>query len=177
MRRFSPADIDWLARLYADPEVTRHVGGPRNRAAVAEFLDARVLQYYDEHPGLGLWMTIERRTGKPVGFHNLNHIQGESFIQVGFMLLKEGWGRGFASEMALALLGYGFIDLGLPHIVGMTGLNNLPAQRVLRNIGLARNGERAFPAYASAGRQAWFERHASDWLAERGELPDAESDR
>jgi [ribosomal protein S5]-alanine N-acetyltransferase len=170
LRRFTAADLDWLANLYSDADVMRYVGGPKDRQAAADVLNVRILQYYDRHPGLGIWMTIERSTGAAVGFHSLNHIQGESQIQVGFFLCTSAWGKGFATEMGLALLRYGFIDLTVPHIAGITDLDNRASQHVLSKIGLRRNGERSFPhpAYASAGPMAWFERHATDWLAERG---------
>jgi len=89
LRRFTPDDLDWLAALYGDPDVTRHLGGVKSRAQTQDFLDARILNYYDEHPGLGIWMTVDRGTGNPVGFHLLNHIRGEQIVQVGFTLLTK----------------------------------------------------------------------------------------
>ena len=170
LRRFTPADASWLATLYSDPEVTRHLGGVKERAGADELLNTRILQYYDEHPGLGIWMTVERATGMCLGFHLLNHIRGESFIQIGFALAKPAWGTGFATEMAAAILGYGFLDLKLPRIAGIASLQNHASQRVLLKIGLERRGERAFPHpdYAAEGAMAWFERDGSDWRAERG---------
>jgi [ribosomal protein S5]-alanine N-acetyltransferase len=169
LRRFIARDLDFLAELYSDPNVARHLGGTRDRAACEDLLNVRILEYYDEHPGLGIWMTVERLTGRRLGFHVLNHIQGESIVQVGFTLTPAAWGRGYATEMALALLRHGFVDLALPRIAGMANLDNMASQRVLSKIGLHRRGERAFshPAYASHGPLAWFEREAVDWLAER----------
>lgn len=173
LRRFTLADLDWLTALYGDPDVTRYLGGMRDRAATEEFLHQRVLRYYDEHPGLGIWVTVERSSGVPVGFHLLNHIQGEPLIQIGFTLKKPAWGRGMATEMAAAVLRYGFVDLSLPRIVAMASLANVASQHVLQKIGLERRGERAFPhpAYAAEGPMAWFERDAADWLAERAMPP------
>ena len=170
LRRFTPADLSWLATLYGDSEVTRHLGGVKDRAKTEEFLNTRILQYYDEHPGLGIWMTVESATGTRLGFHLLNHIQGESIIQVGFALAAWAWRKGFATEMAAAVLRYGFRDLKLPRIAAMANLENHASQRVLLKIGLERRGERAFPHpdYASEGPMAWFERDAADWQAERG---------
>ena len=167
LRRFTAADSSWLAALYGDPEVTRHLGGVKDRAQAEEFLNTRILQYYDEHPGLGMWMTVESATGAGVGFHLLNHIRGESIIQIGFTLARSAWGKGFGTEMAAAVLRYGFLDLKLPRIAGMASLQNHASQRVLLKIGLERKGERAFahPDYASEGPMAWFERDAADWLA------------
>jgi len=170
LRRFAPSDLDWLADLYGDSDVTRYLGGVKNRSETQAFLDTRILAYYEEHPGLGIWMTVERATGARVGFHLLNHIRGESIIQVGFALAKSAWGAGYATEMAGAVLRYGFLDLNLPRIAGMANLENRASQHVLLKIGLERRGERAFPHpdYSSAGAMAWFERDADEWRGERG---------
>ncbi len=114
-------------------------------------------------------MTLERSSGDRLGFHVLNHIRGESDVQVGFILAKAAWGRGVASEMGAALLRYGFVNLALPTIVAIANIDNHASQHALAKIGLRRHGERAFrdPAYASQGPMAWFERDAAEWLAER----------
>jgi RimJ/RimL family protein N-acetyltransferase len=160
LRSFTPDDLPWLIELYADPEVTRHLGGVKDRARTADFLNTRILRYYDEHPGLGIWMTIERATAAPVGFHLLNHIRGEAIVQIGFVLGRAGWGKGYATEMASAVLRYGFTELQLPRIVGIATLQNHASHHVLTKIGLERKGERVFghPDYASQGPMAWFER-------------------
>jgi len=173
LRRFTPDDYDWLVALYSDAEVMRYGGGVKSPEQVQLVMQERILDYYDANPGLGVWQTVERATGMPIGFHVLNNIQGESIVQVGYFLLKSAWSRGFATEMARALLRYGFVDLDLPHIAGMTERDNVASQQVLTKIGLRRNGERAFPhpAYAHAGPMAWFEREAADWIAEHEGRP------
>jgi len=154
--------------VYADADVTRYLGGALSRERVQEMLQKRILEYYDAHPGLGIWMTVERATSARVGFHLLNHPHGESFVQIGFTLAKAAWGKGYGTEMASAVLRYGFIDLQLPTIAGFASLPNVASQRVLEKIGLHRRGERAFthPAYAAEGPMAWFERDRLSWLAE-----------
>lgn len=170
LRRMNETDLDWLATLYSDTDVTRYLGGVRTRDQVADMLRTRIIEYYDAHPGLGIWMTLERATGTPVGFHLINHIQGETIIQVGYGLATSAWGKGYATEMATAVLRYGFSELNLPHLVGMAPMANIASQRVLEKIGLERRGERSFPhpAYASSGPMAWFERDRDAWLGERG---------
>ena len=169
LRRFAEDDLDWLCEFYGDPDITRYLGGLKTRAQVAELLQTRAFDYYEHHPGLGSWMTVERATSRPVGFHVLNHIQGESIIQVGFGLVKDAWGQGFAAEMAAALLRHGFSSLQLPLITALTNIENIASQRVLTKIGLERRGERSFthPQIAAEGPMAWFEREREDWLAER----------
>jgi RimJ/RimL family protein N-acetyltransferase len=68
LRRFTSADLDWLAALYSDRDVTRYLGGVKDRAKAEELLTTRILQYYDEHPGLGIWTTVERASGTGIGF-------------------------------------------------------------------------------------------------------------
>ena len=165
LRRFTPDDLDLIVRMYGDPDVTRYLGGAKTRAQAEDVMRHRILAYYDEHPGFGVWATIERATGTCLGCHVLNHIQGEELIQVGYILFKEAWGRGFATEGAQALLRYGFLERGLPQIVAITDLDNVASQRVLEKIGLDRRGERTFahPAYAGQGPFAWFELDAEEW--------------
>lgn len=173
LRHFTPDDLELLVRLNSDEAVMRYAGGVKDRAGSEAMLKGRILEYYDKNPGLGIWATLERSTGACIGLHLLNHIQGESWIQVGYLLYPEYWGRGYATEMCVALLRYGYAELGLPTIVAITDLPNVASQRVLVKAGLTRNGERSFahPAYAEQGPLAWFESHAGDWLRRFGGGP------
>ncbi|MEO8742135.1 MAG: GNAT family N-acetyltransferase [Lysobacteraceae bacterium] len=167
LRRFTPDDLDFLCTVHSDPEVMRYVGGVKNRAQSEELLHGRVLAYYDAHPGLGCWMTIERATGAAIGLHILNHIRGETHIQVGYVLARPFWRRGYATEMSIALLRYGFTQLKLAQITAITDLPNLASQHVLAKSGLRRNGERSFADPILRGDTfAWFERDADDWLTD-----------
>jgi RimJ/RimL family protein N-acetyltransferase len=76
----------------------------------------------------------------------------------------------YATEMSIRLLRYGFGELGIERIAGITDLANVDSQRVLLKAGLVRDGERIF-AHPSYGGEplAWFDRDAASWLAERGD--------
>lgn len=165
VRRFTLDDLELLARLLADPEVTLHLGGPKDRAGAEATLRTRALDYYDQHPGLGMWATVERASGRAVGFHVLNHIHGEQDIQVGYALFRDAWGQGYATEMSVRLMRYGFDGLALPQICAITNLENTASQRVLLKAGLVRRGERTFthPALAGEGPMAWFEADRATW--------------
>lgn len=169
LRRYTAADLPALIALNADPDVMRWLGGPASADDSAAMLQTRILDYYDQHPGLGVWATIERASGAHVGFHLLNHVQGESLIQVGYRLHRRYWGLGYATEMSRALLHYGYTQRGLPLLMANTHIDNRASQHVLLKCGLHRCGERRFPhpAYASFGPLAYFERSAADWLAEQ----------
>jgi len=178
LRRFSLADTALLQRLNSDPAVMRYLGGVEAAEDTRAMLEGRILAYYDEHPGLGVWATLERRSGECIGFHLLNHIRGETLIQVGYRLFPPFWGSGYATEMTVALLRYGYTDLGLESICAITHPENFGSQRVLLKSGLERRGERGFshPSYAPYGAMPFFEREAEHWLREHpGAVPDFET--
>jgi RimJ/RimL family protein N-acetyltransferase len=168
LRRFTPADLSLLIELNSDPEVMRYLGGVITPRQTAAMLEGRILEYYRANPGLGVWATVRREDGECIGFHQLNHIYGESVIQLGYRLFPRYWGQGYATEMSLTLLRSGYTQLELPCIGAMTALDNRSSQQVLLKAGLPRRGERNFshPAYANWGPLAWFERSAPEWLAE-----------
>lgn len=167
LRRFDLGDLDYLCELHADPEVMRYVGGVKDRAQTEELLRDRVIAYYDANPGLGCWLTLDRASGQRIGVHMLNHIRGETHIQTGYILARPYWGLGYATEMCVALLRYGFTRMQLPQITAITDLPNLASQHVLTKSGLRRNGERSFADPIYRGETfAWFQRDADDWLAD-----------
>jgi RimJ/RimL family protein N-acetyltransferase len=155
-RRFTRDDTETLCRLYADPAVMRHAGGIMTRETALASMQARIFDYYAPNPGLGQWATIERASGECVGLHLLASVRGEFHIQVGFLLFPQFWSKGYATEMARAVLEHGFSTLRLPRIVAITDLDNRASQHVLAKLGMRRNGERRFAAYGPAPL-AWFE--------------------
>ncbi|MEO5596614.1 MAG: GNAT family N-acetyltransferase [Lysobacteraceae bacterium] len=169
LRRFAEDDLELLVRMHTDTEVMRFIGGVKSREESEQLLRERVLAYYDQHPGLGMWATMEKSSGQCIGMHLLSHIPGEAHIQVGYTVMREAWGNGYATEMCRALVRYGFETMHLPQVVAITSLDHLDSQNVLLKSGLRRNGERSFdyPAYAKQGPLAWFEASRDEWLAER----------
>lgn len=164
-RRFQTDEFELLYRLHRDAQVMRYAGGATTREATQAVWNERVVRYYNEHPDLGIWLTCERDSGEPVGVHLLNHLRGESLIQVGYLLYPEFWGRGYATEMARAVMHYGFTEAALPQIVAITDLDNLNSQHVLQKVGLQRRGERTLPHPAYRERTyAWFVAEREPWL-------------
>jgi RimJ/RimL family protein N-acetyltransferase len=166
LRRYTPDDEALLLRLNSDATVMRYLGGPLDAEANRQVLHGRILRYYQEHPGLGVWATLIKETGECAGFHLLNHVQGETCIQVGYRLYPQHWGCGYATEMSIGLLRYGFADLGLPLLMANAHIDNLASQKALLKSGLHRKGECHYPhpAYANFGKLAYFERSREDWL-------------
>jgi [ribosomal protein S5]-alanine N-acetyltransferase len=138
LRDFVAADLDDLYRLDSDPRVMRYIGDgkPASRAAVTKVL-TRIVRYPALYPDLGIWRASRRDTGAFVGWFSLKYAGKSPDIEIGYRLVPEAWGQGFATEGARALVDYGFDDLDLDRIIGVTHPGNRASQRVLMKAGLA----------------------------------------
>jgi RimJ/RimL family protein N-acetyltransferase len=140
-RDFVPADFQDLYRLNHDPRVMKYVAKskPMSREAVARAL-VRFIRYAPLYPDFGVWHASRRDTGDFIGWFCLKYAGRSADVEVGYRLLHEAWGQGFATDGARALVDYGFDDLGLDRIIGVTHPGNKASQRVLVKAGLVAAG-------------------------------------
>ncbi len=125
-------DLPELEALDADPEVTRFLGPAGTPAQARE----RMLTRFDpgnDAMGLGYWAGLER--GRFVGWWLLAPV-GPGLAEIGWRLHVRAWGRGLATEGALALLRHGFGPVRLERVVAESSLENLPSQGVMRRLGM-----------------------------------------
>ena len=111
-------------------------GKPSTRDEVAAAAEA-VLRYPTLYPDLGIWHTTRRDTGAFIGWFSLNYAGKIDRHRDRLPAAARAWGQGFATEGATALAQYGFDDLGLHRIIGVTHPGNQASQRVLMKAGLA----------------------------------------
>jgi RimJ/RimL family protein N-acetyltransferase len=141
MRAFVENDFDDVYRLDSDPRVMKYIadGKPSTRDAVVQRLK-RFIRYPRLYPDLGAWRASRRDNDAFVGWFALNYAGKSADVEVGYRLLPSAWGHGFATEGAKAIVGYGFDDLGLDRIIGVTHPGNKASQRVLQKAGLSDRG-------------------------------------
>jgi RimJ/RimL family protein N-acetyltransferase len=141
MRNFTLDDFNDLYALNSDRRVMKYIadGTVSTRDEVAGAL-RRFVRYPTLYPDLGVWHTSRRDTGAFIGFFALNYTGKTTDIEIGYRLLHNAWGLGLATEGATALAHYGFDDLGLHRIIGVTLPGNKPSQRVLMKAGLTDRG-------------------------------------
>lgn len=140
LREFREEDASFFFELNEDPEVIRYTGDP----PFASLEEARqFLLDYDQYRkyGYGRWAVLlrpESDGGSPewIGWCGLKYISELDETDIGFRLFRRYWGRGYATEAALACLDYGFRELGLRRIVGRVMKENVASVRVLEKIGM-----------------------------------------
>ena len=136
MREFVPSDFDDVHRLDSDPRVMKYITGKPATLEQTHATMRRVTRNYRLYPDLGAWYTVRRDTGKFIGWFSLKYAGKSPDIEVGYWLLPNAWGQGFATEGAQAMVDYGFDDLCLHRIIGVTHRGNKASQRVLMKAGL-----------------------------------------
>ena len=101
--RLAPDDLPDLVDLHLDPEVSRFLGGVRTPAMTAAYLETG-LRHWADH-GIGLW-ALRTHDGAFIGRAALRYVdlEGGRELEVAYTFLRSAWGRGFATEVARALV-------------------------------------------------------------------------
>lgn len=134
--RLMPDHLAELSRMDRDPDFMAMLGGVRDEAQTAAYLE-RNLRHWADH-GFGLWMLRERAANMLAGRAVLRHllVEGTDEVEVGYGFYPEFWGRGLATEIALACLSFARTELHLASVVAITLPENAGSRRVMTKVGL-----------------------------------------
>jgi len=136
-------DVDALYALYQDIEIRRHFpDGVLTYKETKEELEW-YLQGHPQYPEFGLWGTIHKETGKFIGRCGLLpwEIDGKLETEIAYLLDKEFWHQGLATEAAKGIMLYGFEKLDLTRLICLMHPDNIPSQKVAERIGMKRESQ------------------------------------
>lgn len=136
LRKMTAADLPALRAHLQDPEAMRAYEGPLSDAEVDAWLAKNLARYNSD--GFGLWAVELRETGEVIGQCGITRqeINGESVIEVGYLLTRIHWHRGYATEAAAASRDYAFEMLGAPRVYAQVRDTNLPSMNVAIRLGM-----------------------------------------
>ena len=141
LRALGEADVDRLLDLDNDPEVMRFINGgrPTTREAVLAESLPRFLHHYPCLGSRGFWAAEERSTHEFLGWFELKPLDAHSAAEaeLGYRLNRAAWGRGYATEGAVALVRKGFTELGVERVTANTMTVNARSRRVMEKAGLS----------------------------------------
>ncbi len=139
LRAWRETDRAPFAVLNADPIVMEYFPDQLTRAE-SDQLIARIEAGFASS-GYGLWALEVRATGEFVGFTGLAVPSFDAHftpaVEVGWRLARSAWGKGYATEAAVASIAFGFADAGLAEIVSFTSTTNVRSRAVMERIGMS----------------------------------------
>ncbi len=126
LRQRHESDLPALIEMDSDPAVMRFVGDGRiaDPTSLEERLRQRLGISFGD--GLGIWSVFANdRRDDFLGVAGLVPIQGSADIELAYRFRAGAWGHGFATEAAMACLGYAFRTLKLAEVVALVHPDNV----------------------------------------------------
>jgi RimJ/RimL family protein N-acetyltransferase len=153
LRDFVNSDFAAVCTYSSDPRVTKFLFfGPRNEDSAADYLED-LLASQKEEPRTRFELAVEERSSQRViGACDLSLIE-RNVVDLGYMLGLVDWGKGYATEIALALIDAAFFDLRADRIISTVDVNNKASIHVLEKIGM--RWEAVFRKHRRAKNRWW----------------------
>jgi RimJ/RimL family protein N-acetyltransferase len=129
------SDLDAYAEMCADPEIMRYIGDGRPLTRPMAWRNLAMMVGHWSLRGYGLWAAEERPSGVLVGRIGFWNPEGWPGFELGWMLRRSFWGRGFATEGAQAALQFAFTQMGQPHVISLIDPANAASIRVAQRLG------------------------------------------
>ena len=164
LRMLRDTDFDAYAEMLADPDVMRFLGDGKPLTRELAWRNLAIMIGHWHLRGYGLWAVEERASGRFVGRVGFWNPDGWPGFELGWMLRRDSWGHGFATEAARAALQFAFTRLDQPEVISLIVPENEPSIRVAERLSETRDG-----ATDVLGRQALIYRITrAAWERRRG---------
>jgi len=153
LREFVRSDFDAVYAYSSDARVTKYLFfGPRDADGTADYLEG-LLASQRELPRTRFELAVEESASRRViGACDLSLIE-RNVVDLGYMLGLADWGKGYATEISLALVDAAFYDLRAERIISTVDVNNQASIRVLEKIGM--RWEAVFRKHRRAKNRWW----------------------
>jgi RimJ/RimL family protein N-acetyltransferase len=180
LRAWSGDDVEDYARIIGDPEVMRHLGeGRRYRvkrvaaSVVSRISDiearrevVRLIRHW-RACGFGEWAVEEKATGSLIGkvglIHHPDWVADPVNVEVGWLLARQTWGHGYATEAGREALAHAFEELEMERIVSICRPQNRESERVMQRLGLSFAGRTRW----KGGEVIWYATDRAAWEREK----------
>lgn len=149
LRQVVAEDFDRFVRLFADPMVTRYL--PEMGKSPEKTIRSEIkfmISHWAKH-GFGNFSVFARDSGMFAGYCGVQELHAQpgglapedlpepNEVELLYGFARPFWGLGMASEVAAAVLRFGFESVHLDRVVAAIHPDNTPSQNVLRKMGMA----------------------------------------
>jgi RimJ/RimL family protein N-acetyltransferase len=141
LREILPSDVDGMFELDSDPTVHRYLG---NKTVTSKEEIIQVIQYirqqYTDH-GIGRWAIIDKNSQEFMGWTGLKLVteptnNHQNYYDIGYRLIPKYWGKGIATESAMASLEYAFKELHFNEVYAAANIENHASNKILKRLGM-----------------------------------------
>ena len=131
-------DFDFFVKLWTDEDITKYVGGPRNKNNLIDSFNelAEDPKKYE----FDLWYVVLKETGELTGMAGIlpKEIEGEPHYEINFFIDKNHWNRAYATEIADEVIQYHKNKKGIKTFIAIIDKDNISSIRVAEKIGMSR---------------------------------------
>ncbi len=133
IRNFVQEDLASLIPMLTDNEVMKSTGFKK---ALLQDQINELLEKWISEPHV--WGAFEKKTNHFIGWFMLKQTISKD-PELGFMLPRNQWGKGNATEIGERLVQFAKEELKVPRVIALVDLNNDPSINVLRKLGMKKS--------------------------------------
>lgn len=143
LRQFEDNDTDaaLILSMNSIPEVLQYLHEPllQDMNHAKEILRNIILPQYKNK--LGRWSVHLKNNNEFIGWCGLKYRPERNEIDLGYRFIPVAWGKGYATEAAIACLQYAFNSLKLEKINACAHIENIASLSILQKIGMQYTGD------------------------------------
>jgi ribosomal-protein-alanine N-acetyltransferase len=134
LRDLEPDDLEALFEVLGDPVAMRYYPAPFDRDRVAAWIESACRSYRDN--GFGLWAVTRRSDGRFLGDCGpmLQHVEDRVIPEVGYHIVLEEQGRGYATEAARACVAWILANTAFDTVCSIVAPENAPSRAVATKV-------------------------------------------
>jgi RimJ/RimL family protein N-acetyltransferase len=147
-------DFDPWAEMMTDEETARFIGGVMGRSVTWRALMTMIGSWHAL--GFGMFSAIEKSSGRWIGRLGPWQPAGWPGTEIGWAIVRDCWGKGYATEGAIAATDWAFDNLGWTEVIHSIAPDNIASQHVARKLGSINRGRGVLPEpYQDAVIDIW----------------------
>jgi RimJ/RimL family protein N-acetyltransferase len=154
-------DLDAWAEMMLDEASTRFIGGTMPRAVCWRQLMTMIGAWHAQ--GFAMFSVIEKESGRWIGRVGPWQPEGWPGTEIGWAIVRQFWGRGYAGEAAAVATDWAFDTLGWANVIHSIAPANLSSQRVAQKLGSRNLGPGKLPAPFADDRVDLWGQSREEW--------------
>lgn len=146
LKLITPEDAEFLQELMNTPKWHQMIGDRKvySKEDAIKYMDDRMHEDLDKK-GFVNHVLIEKATQKMVGTCSLHNRDGVQGLDIGYALLPDYEGKGYAAEGARAMTQLAFDEYNIDFVNAITTDENVGSCRVLERLGFKHKGYISLP--------------------------------